>query len=79
MILKKIAVSRYSSPSQKSIVSSVRQTLSLEDLRTNIKERFSINEVIDIPLEKGENNIYFSLRDNIRPRRLRKLEIIRIK
>jgi GWxTD domain-containing protein len=57
----------------------IRQTLSLDDLKTSLKERYSINEVIDIPLEKGANNIYFSLRDNIRQRRLRKLEIIRIK
>jgi GWxTD domain-containing protein len=57
----------------------IRRTLSLEELRTRLKERFSIDEVIDIPLEKGTNNIYFTLRDNIRPRRLRKLEIIRIK
>jgi GWxTD domain-containing protein len=57
----------------------IKQTLSLEDLRTSIKDRHSLKEVINIPLEKGANNIYFSLRDNIRPRRLRKLETIRIK
>lgn len=57
----------------------IRKSLSLEDLRTSIKDRHSLNEVIDIPLEKGANNIYFSLRDNIRQRRLRKLDVINIK
>jgi hypothetical protein len=57
----------------------INQTLSLEDLRAKLKERYLINDVISIPLEKGENKIYFTLRDNIRQRRLRKLEIIRIK
>ncbi len=57
----------------------IRGILPLEDLRTKLKERYSINDVIDIPLEKGENNVYFTLRDKIRERRLRKLEIIRIK
>jgi len=54
-------------------------SLSLDDLRTSIKERHIISEAINVPLEKGANNIYFSLRDNIRRRRLRKLETIRIK
>ena len=57
----------------------IKQTLPLEELRTSLKERYLINDVIDIPLEKGENNIYFTLRDNIRKRRLRKLETIIIK
>jgi len=57
----------------------IKKSLSLEDLRTGINDRHSLNEVISVPLEKGANNIYFSLRDNIRQRRLRKLETIRIK
>jgi GWxTD domain-containing protein len=57
----------------------VKKTLSLEDLRTDLKDRRSLSEVISVPLEKGANNIYFSLRDNIRQKRLRKLEIVRIK
>jgi hypothetical protein len=57
----------------------IRKSLSLEDLRTSIKDRHSLSEVINIPLEKGANNIYFSLRDNIRQRRLRKLDVINIK
>jgi GWxTD domain-containing protein len=57
----------------------ISHTLPLEDLRQRLRERSSINEVIEIPLEKGVNNIYFTLRDNVRPRRLRKLEIVRIK
>jgi GWxTD domain-containing protein len=57
----------------------IKKSLPLEDLRTRIKERFSISEVINVPLEKGANNIFFSLRDNIRKRRLRKLDVINIK
>jgi GWxTD domain-containing protein len=57
----------------------IKKSLPLKDLRTQIKDRHVLREVINVPLEKGANNIYFSLRDNIRQRRLRKLEIIRIK
>jgi GWxTD domain-containing protein len=58
---------------------SVRDGFSLEDLRSSLKDRQTLSEVISVPLEKGANNIYFSLRDNIRQKRLRKLDIIEIK
>ena len=57
----------------------IMERLSAEDLKRNIKEGLSLIDVIMIPLEKGTNEIYFSLRDNIQQKRLRKLEIIKIK
>jgi len=32
-----------------------------------------------VPLNKGKNEIYFSVRDNISQKRLRKLDIVEIK
>lgn len=57
----------------------VRDELPEEHLKINIKEGLSLTEMIVIPLEKGTNEIYFSLRDDILQKRLRKLEIIKIK
>ena len=57
----------------------IKESLSLDDLRTRLKSRQTLREVISVPLEKGVNNIYFSLRDNIRQKRLRKLDIVGIK
>lgn len=57
----------------------ISEPLSLENLKKNIKEGISLTEYMIIPLEKGTNQIYFSLRDNVQQKRLRKLEIIRIK
>jgi len=57
----------------------MKARLSLETLKKNIKQGLSLTENIMIPLEKGTNEIYFSLRDNIQQKRLRKLEIIKIK
>ena len=57
----------------------IRERLSPERLKRNIKERLSLTDMIMIPLEKGTNKIYFSLRDNIIQKRLRKLEVIKIK
>ena len=57
----------------------IREKISLEDLKKNIKERHTLREYMMIPLEKGMNRIYFSLRDNIQQKRLRKLDIIEIK
>jgi len=57
----------------------ITEQLSVEKLKKNIKEGLSITEEIMIPLEKGTNEIYFSLRDNIQQKRLRKLDIIKIK
>jgi GWxTD domain-containing protein len=57
----------------------IKRSLSLEDLRTSLKNRQTLSEVISVPLENGANNIYFSLRDNIRQKRLRKLDVVNIK
>jgi len=57
----------------------ITKHLSLEKLRKNIKEGYSLSEKIIIPLERGTNKIYFSLRDRIQQKRLRKLNIIKIK
>jgi GWxTD domain-containing protein len=57
----------------------MRKSLSLENLRESIKEGYSLSEMIKVPLEKGTNKIYFSLRDNIQQKRLRKLDIVKIK
>ena len=56
-----------------------KDNLSLENLKRNIKEGYSLRETIKIPLEKGTNKIYFSIRDTIQQKRLRKLDIIKIK
>ena len=57
----------------------IRESLSPEDLKRNTRRGYSIKEDIVVPLEKGTNKIYFSLRDNIQQKRLRKLDIIKIK
>ena len=57
----------------------IRKHFSLEKLRKSIKERYSLNEKIKVPLDKGTNEIYFSLPDRIQQKRLRKLNIIKIK
>ena len=57
----------------------IRKSLSFENLKKNIQEGYSSSEMIRIPLEKGTNKIYFSLRDNIQQKILRKLDIIKIK
>lgn len=57
----------------------IRERLSEEPLKRNIQEGLSLTEMIVIPLEKGTNEIYFSLRDNVIQKRLRKLDIIKIK
>ena len=57
----------------------IRERLSEESLIRNIKEGFSLTEMIVIPLEKGRNEVYFSLRDNALQKRLRKLDIIKVK
>ena len=56
-----------------------KDSLSLENLQRYIKEEYSLRETIRIPLEKGTNKIYFSLMDTIQQKRLRKLDIIKIK
>ena len=57
----------------------IREDFSLEKLKTVIKEGSSLTEIVIVPLEKGKNEIYFSLRDNVQQKRLRKLDIIEIK
>jgi len=57
----------------------IRKHFSLEKLRKIIKERYSHNEKIKVPLGKGANEIYFSLRDRIQQKRVRKLSIVEIK
>ena len=49
------------------------------ELRKNMKEGQILTEYMRVPLEKGTNRIYFSLRDNIQQKRLRKLDVIKIK
>ncbi|MFQ6109657.1 MAG: GWxTD domain-containing protein [Candidatus Aminicenantales bacterium] len=57
----------------------IKDRLSSEQIRANIKQGRTIAEAILIPLEKGTNRVYFSVRDNVRQKRLRKLDIIKIK
>lgn len=57
----------------------IRENLSLENLKKNIREGHVLTAQMMIPLEKGTNRIYFSLRDNIQQKRLRKLDVIKIK
>ncbi len=57
----------------------IRENLSLENIKKNIKEGHILREYMMIPLEKGTNRIYFSLHDNIQQKRLRKLDVIKIK
>jgi len=57
----------------------IRERLSVENLKINIREGQSLKESMIIPLEKGTNRIYFSVRDKIQQRRLRKLDILKIK
>jgi GWxTD domain-containing protein len=57
----------------------IKEELPEELLKRNINGDFSLTEMIVVPLEKGTNEICFSLRDNVIQKRLRKLEIIKIK
>jgi GWxTD domain-containing protein len=56
----------------------IREELSAENLSRNIKEGLSLRDTITIPLENGTNRIYFSARDNVSKKRLRKLEAVKI-
>jgi len=57
----------------------IKGNLSLENLKKNLKEAASLKEKMMIPLERGTNKIYFSVRDNIQQKRLRKLNMVKIK
>jgi GWxTD domain-containing protein len=57
----------------------IRKHISTENLKINISEKYSIIESFFVPLNTEKNEIYFSVRDNISQKRLRKLEIVEIK
>ena len=57
----------------------IKGMMSMAELKQLINQGSSINEKITIPLEKGTNKIYFSVRDNVHLKRLRKLDIVKIK
>jgi len=57
----------------------IRKHISGENLKTNISQRYTIMESFVVPLNIGKNEIYFSVRDNIQQKRLRKLDIVEIK
>jgi hypothetical protein len=57
----------------------IRKRHSFENLKKSVQEGYFVGEMISIPLEKGTNKIYYTLRDNIQQKRLRKLDIIKIK
>jgi GWxTD domain-containing protein len=57
----------------------IRKHISTENLKINISEKYPFMESFFVPLNIGKNEIYFSVRDNITQKRLRKLEIIEIK
>jgi len=53
-------------------------SLSFEKLQQSVNDGVFLSEEMTVPLEKGINNIYFCLRDNIQQKKLRKLKIIKI-
>jgi GWxTD domain-containing protein len=57
----------------------IRKHISSENLKTNIYQRYTRMQSFVVPLNIGKNEIYFSVRDNILQKRLRKLDIIEIK
>jgi GWxTD domain-containing protein len=57
----------------------IRKHISSENLKRNISERYTIMQSFVVPLNIGKNEIYFSVRDNIPQKRLRKLDIVEIK
>jgi GWxTD domain-containing protein len=57
----------------------IRKHLSSENLKKNISEKYTIMQSFFVPLNIGKNEIYFSVRDNILQKRLRKLDIVEIK
>jgi len=57
----------------------IRKHISTENLKTNISQRYTIMQSFFVPLNIGKNEIYFSVRDNILQKRLRKLDIVEIK
>ncbi len=57
----------------------IRKHISSENFKKNISERYTIMQSFVVPLNMGKNEIYFSVRDNILQKRLRKLDIVEIK
>lgn len=57
----------------------IKGKISLNKLKNRIKENYSHNIKMTVPLEKGTNKIYFSVRDNVNKKILRKLDILKIK
>jgi GWxTD domain-containing protein len=57
----------------------IRKHISDDDLKKNISERNALKESFSVPLSIGKNEIYFSVRDNIAQKRLRKLDVIEVK
>lgn len=57
----------------------IKKHLSSENLKKNISGRYTIMQSFFVPLNIGKNEIYFSVRDNIQQKRLRKLDIVEIK
>ncbi len=57
----------------------IRKHISSKNLKKNISERYTIMQSFFVPLNIGKNEIYFSVRDNILQKRLRKLDIVDIK
>ncbi len=57
----------------------IKKHISSENLKRNISGRYTIMQSFFVPLNIGKNEIYFSVRDNIQQKRLRKLDIVEIK
>ncbi len=57
----------------------IKKHISSENLKRNISGRYTIMQSFFVPLNIGKNEIYFSVRDNILQKRLRKLDIVEIK
>jgi GWxTD domain-containing protein len=57
----------------------ISKHISSENLKKNISGRYTIMQSFFVPLNIGKNEIYFSVRDNIVQKRLRKLDIVEIK
>jgi len=57
----------------------IKEHISDKKLLENISEGYRLTESFFVPLIKGTNEIYFSVRDNILKKRLRKLDIVKIK
>lgn len=57
----------------------ISKHISSKNLKRNISGSYTITQSFFVPLNIGKNEIYFSVRDNILQKRLRKLDIVEIK